>query len=145
VDEPAHAVVALDGAPIDPERDYRIAIVRDLFAGLDKIEPLMRFARERPERVPPEGSGRGIKIVLVEAFSVALWSQLGGFDAVDANHDGVVTEPELEAAIARVTHDKTSRIAADLVVGALDTNHDQVISREEADAAVRPHKPRGDT
>src|SRR5205085_1309458 len=46
------------GAPLDEARDYKVALVRDLFLGMDHIEPLVRFAKEMPERVPPAGSGR---------------------------------------------------------------------------------------
>jgi hypothetical protein len=73
----------------------------------------------------------------VDAFSVALWRQLGGFDAVDTDHDGVVTEPEVEAAVARMTAEPPSPVTADLVMHALDLDHDQVISRTDAEAAER--------
>lgn len=77
-------------------------------------------ARAHPERIPPEDSGRSIRRLLVDVFAVAIWKQLGGFDAVDADHDGKVTPADVVAA---------------LVVRALDTIEvDGVISREEADA-----------
>jgi 2',3'-cyclic-nucleotide 2'-phosphodiesterase (5'-nucleotidase family) len=142
VEEPAHRVTAIDGAPIDLARDYRVALVRDLMLGMDHIEPLARFARDYPERVPPVGSGREIKLVLVDAFSMALWAQLGGFDAVDTNHDGVVTASEVETAVATATGEAPSPITAELLIHALDADHDHVISRAEADAATGPAKPR---
>ena len=112
--------------------------MRELLTGMDHIEPLVRFAREHPEKIPHAGSGREVKVVLVDAFSVALWRQLGGFDAVDADHDGVVTEPEVEAAVARMTAEPPSHLTADLVMHALDADHDQVISRTDAETAERP-------
>ena len=69
--------------------------------------------------------------------ALALWKQLGGFDAVDANHDGVVSEPELEAAIARATAEPASAVTANLVLGALDADHDHVVSRAEGDRLAR--------
>jgi 2',3'-cyclic-nucleotide 2'-phosphodiesterase (5'-nucleotidase family) len=131
VDE-KNVVIAIAGAPLEPDREYRVAVVRDLFFGLDHIEPLIRFAQENPNAVPEAGSGREIKVVLVQAFSVALWRSLGGFDAVDTNHDGVVTEQELEAAIARANGEAPSKIAAELVLHAIDRDHDDRISKEEA-------------
>ena len=131
-------LTGLAGAPLDPTREYQVATVRNLFTGLDHIAPLVAFATEYPDRIPPEGCGREIKIVLVDAFSVELWRHLGGFDAVDVNHDGVVSEEELAAAIGRVTKSAPSDITAELVLHAMDTNHDHALSREEADKAD-PH------
>jgi 2',3'-cyclic-nucleotide 2'-phosphodiesterase (5'-nucleotidase family) len=128
VEEPAHLVTTIAGAALDPEREYRVAVVRELLLGMDRIEPFVRFAAEHPERIPPAGSGREIKLVLVESFARSLWRRLGGFDAVDANHDGVVTASELESALR-------SPVTAQLVLHALDTRHDDVITRDEVDAA----------
>ena len=71
----------LDLEKLEDPREYRVAIVRNLLVGIDHIEPLVRFAAEHPERIPPPGSGRDVKHVLVDAFAVALWRKLGKFDA----------------------------------------------------------------
>jgi hypothetical protein len=135
---PTGAVEAIAGAPIEPEREYRVALVRNLFTGLDHVEPLVRFAAEHPDHVPPASSGRDVKQLLVDAFSIALWDQLGGFDAVDSDRDGVVSEHELEVAIAKRTHEVPSPIVADLLLHAIDRNHDGVVTRDEAAAADAP-------
>ncbi len=135
VDERTHELTRVDGEPLDEAKDYRVALVREMLAGLDHNEPLERFAHEHPDRVPPPGSGREIKLVLVEAFSLALWHRLGGFDAVDTDGDGVVTAQEIAGAVARFTDEAPSPVTADLLLRTLDTNHDQGVSREEAAAA----------
>ena len=135
IEEGTNRALEIGGMPIIDGRDYRVALVRNLFSGMDHQEPLLRFAQKNPALIPPEESGRDIKQVLVESFSIALWKQLGGFDQVDANHDGVVTEEELAQAISRVAEDAPSALAAHLVMHALDRNHDQTLSREEAAAA----------
>jgi 2',3'-cyclic-nucleotide 2'-phosphodiesterase (5'-nucleotidase family) len=137
--EPEHTLVEIAGTPLVEERLYRVALVRDLLLGLDHIEPLVRFGKEHPESVPASGSGRDVKMVLVDAFSVALWRELGGFDAVDANHDGVVTEEELEAAVARAMQEAPSPVTAGLLIHALDADHDQLISRTDDENARRKH------
>jgi 2',3'-cyclic-nucleotide 2'-phosphodiesterase (5'-nucleotidase family) len=139
------AVIAVAGAPLDPSRVYRVALVRELLHGLDRIEPLVRWALENPTLVPPPGTGRGPKFVLVQAFAVAIWRELGGFDVVDANHDERVTASEVAAAVARVhpSSDPVSPILADLVVKAVDIDADHVISRSDADALER--EPSGPT
>ncbi len=134
-------VVGIDGAPLDLEREYAIALVRNLLSGLDRIEPLVRWASEHPERVPPVGSGRETKQLILECFSLAIWRAIGGFDAVDTDNDGVVTEADVFAAMR--DRPGRSHITAKLIVAALDKNDDQAISRDEGrgpPAHARPHR-----
>lgn len=131
VEEPAHRVVAIAGAPFDEERLYEVALVRDLLLGMDHVEPLVTWARANPARVPPEASGRSVRAVMVEAFARRLWRDLGGFDAIDANHDGLVTREEIAAAVGRATRGAPSPVSADLVLGAIDTKHQGAITRDE--------------
>ena len=72
-------------------------------------------------------------MVLVEAFARALWSRLGGFDAVDADHDGRVTKGEIAEAVAHLTHDAPSSVAAGLVLQVIDVKHQGAITRDEVD------------
>lgn len=136
VEEPGHVVTAICGAPIDLDRDYRIATVQGLFGGMDQIAPLIEHARARPEAVPPRDSGREIKVVLVDAFCVELWQHLGRFQDIDADHDGVVTPGEIESAIARATAEAPSEIVVHDVLRVLDADGDGRITPQEAEAAV---------
>jgi 2',3'-cyclic-nucleotide 2'-phosphodiesterase (5'-nucleotidase family) len=143
VDEPSHVVTAVAGAPLDPDRVYRVATVRELLTGMDHIEPLARWGREHPDQVPPPGSGREVKLVLVESFAVSLWRSLGGFDAVDENHDGRVSADEIRSALARVNDEAPSSIAAQLVLQALDVDHAGAVTRAEADRVEPGGTPKG--
>jgi 5'-nucleotidase len=136
VEAASDRLLTVAGAPFDPARDYQVALVRNLFEGMDHIDPFVRFARAAPERVPPAGSGRDIKILLVEAFSKALWSQLGAFDAVDENHDGYVDANEIADAVARTTCEPASPITVDLLMRTLDHDHDHRISPSDAAPAA---------
>ena len=129
-------VKTIGGAPLDPDREYRIATVLGLLGGMNSIEPIVQFARETPERVPPRDSGREIKIVLVEAFAIELWQHLGSFEDIDADHDGVITPDELKAAISRVTAEAPSEIVLEDMIRVLDADGDHIISRQEAIALV---------
>lgn len=125
-------IVAVGGEPFDPARTYRIAVVRNLFAGMDGVEPLVRFAKEHPDAIPTPTTGREVKVALVAAFSAVLWEQLGGFDAIDADQDGVVTRAEIHEALERVGGHPQSPVAARIVLDALDRDEDGAISRDEA-------------
>jgi Ca2+-binding EF-hand superfamily protein len=72
-----------------------------------------------------------VKTVLVDAFARALWERLGGFDAVDADHDGRVTTAEISDAVAELTHEAPSSVAASLVLHAVDVLHHGAITRDE--------------
>jgi 2',3'-cyclic-nucleotide 2'-phosphodiesterase (5'-nucleotidase family) len=113
-------VIAIAGTPLDEERTYEVALVREMLLGMDHNAPLEAFAKARPELVPPAGSGRDVKLVLVEAFALALWRKLGGFDAVDTNKDGRISVTEIAEAITRTTAEPASPITADLVKSAID-------------------------
>jgi 2',3'-cyclic-nucleotide 2'-phosphodiesterase (5'-nucleotidase family) len=136
-----HRVTTIAGAPLDEDRDYRVAVVRELLLGMDHIEPLARYAAAHPERLPAVGSGREAKLVLVDAFSLSLWRGLGGFDAVDANHDGVVTGEELTSALSRTTSQPASPITAELVMHAVEHGPLHPITREEAEAVDAADRP----
>ena len=89
-------ITAIAGAPLDPQRSYRVALMRNLLLGMDRIAPLMHIGATEPYRVPPVGCGREIKVVLVDAFGAMLSKQLG-FERVDSNHDGVLSIGEISA------------------------------------------------
>ncbi|MBX3208022.1 MAG: 5'-nucleotidase C-terminal domain-containing protein [Labilithrix sp.] len=138
-DGPEHTVLAIDGAPLELEREYHVAIVRQLLFGLDRVEPLVRWAEANPSLVPPADSGREPKMVLVQSFALGIWRDLGGFDAVDADGDDQVTPSEIAAAMAkRHPSQAPSRVLADILVGAIDTDADRIISRADAAALREP-------
>ena len=107
---------------------------------MDQVMPLVAFAEAHPERICPPGSGRDVKLVLLESFAHALWSNLGGFVRVDTDGDGMVTHDEIEAAITGYTRKPPSDVAAGIVLRSMDENHDHKISPAEA-ARVTHAKP----
>jgi 2',3'-cyclic-nucleotide 2'-phosphodiesterase (5'-nucleotidase family) len=121
-----------DPAMLDDARTYRLALVRNLFAGMDHNAPLIQFAVDHPDAIPPAGSGRDIKHVLAEAFAIELWKKLGGFDQIDIDRDGGVDEAEMMAALSRISTQAPSHVVAHLVMHALDKDGDARVTRSEA-------------
>ncbi len=134
-------VTAIGGKALDDARDYRVATVRVLFDGMDHIEPLRLFAEQHPERIPARDSGRELKMIVVDAFSMSLWRQLGRFEGVDANQDKAVSKSELREALAETTGSVPSPLLVDGILRALDDDGDGSISRAEADDPPRPDEP----
>jgi 2',3'-cyclic-nucleotide 2'-phosphodiesterase (5'-nucleotidase family) len=129
----AARLVRVAGAPFDRARTYKVALVRDLCFGLDHIAPLIDFARAHPEVIPPPGGFRTPREVLVRSFAVSLCEQLGGFAALDGNHDGRTDADELAAAIARRDGGAPSHFAGEVLVKALDRDGDHAIEPGEID------------
>lgn len=139
IDPQTNEVTHIAGAPIDLDREYKVAIVRELLLGLDHVEPLTKWAKENPALVPPMGSGREPKMVLVQSFAVGIWHELGGFEAVDTNHDRRITAEEVAAAVARVHPSQApSTVLADLIMRAIDKNADYVVSPDDFDESPSP-------
>lgn len=133
----ANDIVSVDGAPFDPSRTYDVALVREILVGLDHLEPLVTWAKANPALVPPAGSGREPKVLLVQAFALAVWRSLGGFDALDSDRDDRVTPAEIAAAVQRRHPSQgPSKVLADLIVQAIDLDADHVVSRRDATAAA---------
>lgn len=124
-------VRSVRGETLAPAREYRVALVREMLLGMDHNEPLERFAKEHPERVPAQGSGREVKLVLTESFARSFWRELGSFDSLDADKDGVVGVRDLARAVERRTGEAPSQLTLDLLVRTADANNDRSISREE--------------
>ncbi len=127
----AGRVTHLANAPFDAARAYRVATVRVLFDGMDRIEALVRFARENPGRVPPRDAGRELKLIALEAFARDLWRTLPPFEAIDADGDGAVDRGELRRALATLLRRPTGAMMADEIVRALDRDGDGRITRDE--------------
>ncbi len=127
-------LVEIAGAPLDATRLYRVALVRNLLTGMDHVEPLVRYAQEHPEVVPPLDTGREVKVVLVEALALRLFAGLGTFDDVDENHDGRIEPSEIAHAVARATREPASEITVDLLLKAIP-HQGVAIERAEAEVA----------
>jgi hypothetical protein len=123
-----------DGLTVDEAREYRVATVRVLFDGMDNVAALARFAQASPGRIPPRDSGRELKMIVVEAFSLALWREVGGFERCDADGDARVSIDELRAALAEASGEPAPKLLVDGIMGALDTDRDGAISAAESQA-----------
>ncbi len=128
-----HTVIAVGGAPLDEDREYRVATVRVLFDGMDNIDALLRFTRAHPERVPPRDAGRELKLVVLDSFARTLWQRLGPFESIDRDGDQQVSADDLREAVRRVTKTPPSPLLIEGIVRAFDTDGDGSISREESE------------
>lgn len=120
----------VDGRPLDPAKVYRLAAPRAHLLGLDHLEPFVRWFDAHPTAVPPAGSGRPPRLILLEALVRDRVRVLGGFDALDRDGDGRVTREDL---LALLPTGPATEATASLMLDTLDQNHDEVLTREEAE------------
>ncbi|MCU0698114.1 MAG: 5'-nucleotidase C-terminal domain-containing protein [Myxococcaceae bacterium] len=129
----------LAGAPLEPQRLYRVALPRPHLVGLDRIEPLEQYSRAHPEVVPPVGTGREPRLILLEVLARERLSRLGGFEALDLDHDGRVDRRELSAALTREGL-APSEATVSLVLDTLDQDHDRQLTRSEVTGRAEEHE-----
>lgn len=127
-------VLRVRGEPFDSKRLYRVALVRNFFTGMDSVLPFVEYARAHPQAIPEAGSGRDVKLVLLQSFARSLWQQLGGFDRLDVDHDGVVDVRDLERGLAG--HSGSASATAGILLRALDRDEDGRMTRDEDGSLV---------
>ena len=127
-----HVLTVIDGKPLDPDAEYRIATVHALFGGLDRIGPLVDFATKHPELIPHADTGRETKLVMLECLALTRWRSLGAFSAIDLDKDGRATRAEIAAALAKDGRSPESAdAAAQMLLDSIDADHDGAISEDE--------------
>lgn len=120
----------LAGALLEAARPYRVALPRPHLVGLDRIEPLEQYSRAHPEVVPPLGTGREPKLILLEVLARERLARLGRFDTLDLDGDGRLDRRELGAALGREGQ-APSEATLSLVLDTLDQDHDRQLTRAE--------------
>ena len=118
------------GETFQPNRSYLTALPFLLLSGLDNHTPLLEWAQVNGIQ-PKHGEESGIpaKMIIINVFSMLLWLQLGSFEDIDKNKDGVVCRQDVKKRVLEVYGDDT---VADLVVNSIfsvaDMNNDGTIS-----------------
>ena len=73
-------LLTLNGAPLEPERMYTVAIYQFLLSGLNVIEPLMTYVKESGMQVPDVEACRPVKDIVLELCMKDAWRRLLGLE-----------------------------------------------------------------
>jgi hypothetical protein len=114
--------VALKGQPFDPDELYLTALPGKFFKGMDNHAPLLEWAKENNILVD-EDNGRMAKELIVELFSALLWLEMGSFETIDKDGDGVLTREEVRQRSAEVFGEEVADLVVDSVFSVADLNH----------------------
>lgn len=120
-DDETKRIETIKGQPFEEDKIYSVTHPAEFLDGIDNHEPLLEWAalqRQKHEEEQSMGlhramtrerhcllhseAARPAKLVIVELFSALLWLQLGTFDQLDVNGDGVITRDEVKQKYAQM-------------------------------------------
>lgn len=118
------------GEKFDPKRLYLTALPTLLLGGLDNLIPLLEWVQTQGGTLNgDEESAIPAKMVLVEVFAALLWLQLGSFDEIDTDKDGILKRDEVkERVLAVYGHDAVANLVVDSIFSVADINNDGTIT-----------------
>lgn len=122
------SIESVAGKPFQHDASYPTTLPWLLLTGLDNHAPLLEWVKTT--RVIYTGeSGIPAKLLIVQVFSMLLWLELGSFEDIDKNKDGVVCRRDVHKRVVEVYGDDA---VADLVVNSIfsvaDMNNDGTIT-----------------
>jgi hypothetical protein len=126
-DDDAQKILKIQGKPFHPDRLYMTALPSKVFEGIDNHVPLLQWAAEHKVVVEAD-DWKPAKVILVETFSALIWLELGSFDKIDANGDGVLTREEVKNRAMEVFGSDIADLVVDSVFGVADLNQKGVIT-----------------
>ena len=134
-DAASNAVLAISGAPLDPDRVYSVGVSHGMLDGLDNVVPLLAFKSSAPAGhsvFKPSEAGFEAKHLVVSHFSQLLLFDVlkrsGGFEGLDKDGDDRLTKEELAVGLG---DRKTTRILVDNLFSCADKNGDGTITKSE--------------
>ena len=138
VDEAAdHTIMAIGGVPFDPAATYQVAVPRNLFKGIFDVRPLVDFAKAHPEALGDQDKFLPAFNLVIMNQARRIWHNLGSFQEIDLNGDGVLSREEIEAALQRKLGTTPSPFLVDNVVRVYEEQGTSLAS-----GAVQPTKRR---
>lgn len=126
--EEEQRIVSIRGEPFDPERLYLTSFPANWFEGMDHHTPIMEWAKGTPYEYAKESSSKPAKVVIVELFSAVVWLEMGSFESIDTNGDGVLTHDEVRARALEIFGDDVADLVVDNIFAVADGNQDGIIT-----------------
>lgn len=127
-------ILSIGNEPFDPNRGYLTAFPKQFFDGIDNHVPLLEWAKTTDLSSISDETCIPAKMVLVQVFAATMWLQMGQFDDIDENQDGMISRDEIRKRLIQLNNGHCESIA-DLIVDNLlsvcDLNEDGMISPVE--------------
>jgi 5'-nucleotidase len=127
-------IESIAGVPFERNTSYLTALPMQFFDGIDNHVPLLEWvvACDKPPFSSDEATVPA-KMVLVQVFAATMWLQMGSFEEIDVNHDGVISRDEVRARLLSVCghSEHVADLIVDNVFSICDLDDDGSISRTE--------------
>jgi len=91
--------------------------------GMNRNQPLIEWANEHHDEIPLEEAARPAKDLIVEACNKNIWLQMGTFEDIDEDGDGVIDVRDVQNALSRVQGRHVSATDALKVLESIDADH----------------------
>ena len=122
MDEAGEKILQIQGEVFDPNRMYLCAFPGKFLDGIDNHVPLLEWASANNITIDSE-NGKPAKLLIVEAFAALLWLEMGNFESIDTDGDGVLTRMEVRNQAVKVFGEDVADMVVDSVFGVADLNH----------------------
>ena len=120
-------IISIRGVAFDPDALYLTALPAQFFEGIDNHVPLLEWAQHNNVQVDDE-CGKPAKLAMVEMFAALMWLQLGSFDDIDTDGDGVLTHEEVKSRAAEVFGQDIADLVMESVMSVADLSGDGTIT-----------------
>jgi len=124
-----NCIKTIRGAPLVADQMYLTALPAKAFMGLDNLTPLLEWAETQPCLACNEESGRPAKILMVEMFAALLWLEMGSFEQIDTDGDGILTRDEVKRQAAAVFGEEVADLVMESIMNVADLNRTGTISQ----------------
>jgi Ca2+-binding EF-hand superfamily protein len=116
------------GQSMLPDQKYLTALPASILTGMDNLIPLVNWVKAQNGLICHEDAGRPAKMLIVELFSALLWLEMGSFQDIDTNHDGVLTREEVKERASKVFGDDVAELVMESIMNVADLKSTGTIS-----------------
>ena len=127
-DEATKQVTHVDHQPLDLDAHYNVAVILLALRGMNRNQPLLDWALEHAEAVPPEDAALRAKDLIVERCALEIVSRLGSFGDLDTDNDGQLTVDEVRVALSRFLKRPVSDIEVCNFMSVIDSDKSGTLS-----------------
>jgi Ca2+-binding EF-hand superfamily protein len=123
-----NCIHTIQGKSMVPDQMYLTALPGKAFSGMDNLVPLLEWAKTQTSLACHDEAGRPAKMLIVELFSALLWLEMGSFEDIDADGDGILTRAEVKQQAAKVFGEEVADLIVESIMNVADLNHTGTIS-----------------
>jgi hypothetical protein len=135
-DAATNTVTHIDGAPIEADREYHVAVLLLSLNGMNRNQPLIDWANANADKIPLEEAARKAKDVIVDRCSKEIIARLGDFHDIDMDGDGLLSMHEIMAAMSKFLKREVTEVEVSNFMEAMDKDKSGSLSVRQSRECV---------